>query len=134
MCNASQQRLHKLISRYLELTVARFCSLFRRPFLLLNKGSTRRLITGNRILLWHIKPHSTALTIFSFAVALDQFFTKAPNSDVIVRIRISLHKKLLTSNSNFRLLFTHGLGGFCSMTFQTNDEMRDLRCPSHRLL
>ena len=35
--------MHKLSSRHLELTVASFCSLFRRPFLLLNKGSTLRL-------------------------------------------------------------------------------------------
>ena len=43
MRHAFQQRLHKLSSRNLELVVASFCSLFRRPFLLLNNGSTRRL-------------------------------------------------------------------------------------------
>ena len=33
----------KLSSGNLQLTVASFCSLFRRPFLLLNNGFTRRL-------------------------------------------------------------------------------------------
>ena len=72
---AFQQRLHRLSSRNLELAVASFCSLFRRPFLLLNKGSTRRprgtmLISLNDSLMC-----SCILSSWEYEIPLNKLFT-----------------------------------------------------------